>query len=107
MPPTSTSSLISFSVSCASFKHAFTGGIVRWNKSSQSCSILERVSFFWMCFGPLASAVMNGRLISYSWVEESAIFAFSDFEHGNIERAATQVVDGDLFVLLFVQAVGQ
>ena len=30
-----------------------------------------------MCFGPLASAVMNGRLISYSCVDESAIFAFS------------------------------
>src|SRR5437660_220087 len=30
-----------------------------------------------MCFGPLASAVMNGRLISYSCELESAIFAFS------------------------------
>ena len=30
-----------------------------------------------MCFGPLASAVMNGRLISYSIALDSAILAFS------------------------------
>ena len=33
--------------------------------------------------------------------------AVADFEHGNIERAAAQVVDGDLLVLLLVEAVGQ
>jgi hypothetical protein len=30
-----------------------------------------------MCFGPLASAVINGRLISVDVVEESSILAFS------------------------------
>src|SRR5438477_7030684 len=77
MPPTSTSSFTSRSEIFASFKHAFTGGIVRWIKSSVNCSNFERVSFFWMCFGPLASAVMNGRLISYSCELERAIFAVS------------------------------
>src|SRR6266566_5144886 len=162
MPPTSTSSLMSLSLRFASFRHAFTGGMVRWNKSSQSCSNFERVSFFWMCFGPLASAVMNGRLISYSCVDESAIFCFlglfldaldrirllrqidagvflkfiddpihdsripviaaqmrvavgrfdfenaiADFENGNVERAATQIVNRNLFVLLLVETVGE
>ena len=35
------------------------------------------VSFISRCLGPLASAVMNGRLICVSWVVESSIFAFS------------------------------
>ena len=48
----------------ASFKQAFTGAMVRSNSLSVSCSILARVRVFWMCFGPLASAVMNGRLMS-------------------------------------------
>ena len=48
----------------ASFRQSFTGPMVRSNRSSHSCSILARVSFILMCFGPLASAVMNGRLIS-------------------------------------------
>ncbi len=115
-----------------------------------------------MCFGPVASAVMNGRLMSYSCAEESAILAFSasslmrwsasgclreidaavllelvddpvdrgvvpvvaaevgvaiggldfenavaDFEHGDVEGAAAEVVDGDLFVLLLVETVGE
>ena len=48
----------------ASFKQAFTGLMVRSKSLSVSCSIFARVSVFWMCFGPLASAVMNGRLMS-------------------------------------------
>ncbi len=39
---------------------------------------MERVSFMTRCFGPEASAVMNGRLISVSSVFESSTFAFSD-----------------------------
>ena len=41
------------------------------------CSNFARDSFICRCFGPDASAVMNGRLISVSIVEESSIFAFS------------------------------
>ena len=77
IPPTKTSSSISFEDNPASFKQALTGPIVRSRNLSVSCSSFARVSFFAMCFGPEASAVTNGRLISYSWAEESAIFAFS------------------------------
>jgi hypothetical protein len=38
---------------------------------------LARVSFDTKCFGPDASAVMNGRFTSVSLEEESSIFAFS------------------------------
>ena len=33
--------------------------------------------------------------------------AVADFEHGNIKRAAAQIVDGDLLVFLFVEAVSE
>ena len=33
--------------------------------------------------------------------------AVADFQHGNVERAAAQVIDGDLLVLLLVEAVGE
>ena len=33
--------------------------------------------------------------------------AIADFEHGDVERAATQVIHGDLLVLLLVETVGQ
>ena len=42
-----------------------------------SSSNLARVSFRSRCFGPEASAVMNGRLIGVSIMLESSIFAFS------------------------------
>jgi len=113
-----------------------------------------------MCFGPVWSAVMNGRLMSYCWEEESTILAFSDsslitlngvglfrevnagvgfefikhpvhetvvpviapevcvpvgcfdfkhtisdFENGDIESTATEIVNGDFFVLLFIETV--
>jgi len=33
--------------------------------------------------------------------------AVADFQDGDVERAAAQVVDGDLLVALLVQAVGE
>src|ERR1700685_215443 len=45
--------------------------------SSTIDSSLARVNFLTRCFGPPASAVMNGRLISVSMVVESSIFARS------------------------------
>ena len=33
--------------------------------------------------------------------------SFADFEHGDVEGSAAQVVDGDPFVFLFVEAVGE
>ena len=44
---------------------------------STICSSFARVSLMFMCLGPEASAVMKGRLISVSIVEESSILAFS------------------------------
>jgi len=46
MPPTSTSSSTWLAAILASFKQAFTGPMVRSNRSSVSCSSFERVSFF-------------------------------------------------------------
>ena len=83
MPPTSTSSLMSFCAMPASLMHARVGASVRWKSESVSCSSFARVSFFWMCFGPVWSAVMKGRLISYSCAELSAILAFS---HSSLMR---------------------
>jgi len=40
-------------------------------------SNLARVSFIVRCFGPVWSAVMNGRLISVCVVDDSSILAFS------------------------------
>ena len=45
--------------------------------SSIIASSFDRVSFSTKCLGPLASAVMNGRLISVSIVVESSILARS------------------------------
>ena len=64
MPPTNTNSSISSVATSASRKQASTGPRVRSNKSSQICSSLAREICALMCLGPLASAVMNGRLMS-------------------------------------------
>ena len=77
IPPTRTSSSISFGVRPASLRQSRTGFLVRSKSESVSCSSLARVRVSWMCFGPVASAVTKGRLMSYDWVEDSAIFAFS------------------------------
>ena len=76
-PPTSTTSSISLASTPASFSACLLGGIERWTRSSTSCSSFGRVSRMFRCFGPEASAVMNGRLMSVSWALESSILAFS------------------------------
>ena len=48
--------------------HCLHGPTERWMMSSTIASSLARVSFLTRCFGPVASAVMNGRLISVSIV---------------------------------------
>ena len=52
----------------ASFRHCRTGPIVFSRRSPTSCSSFARVSFSERCFGPEASAVTKGRLISVSIV---------------------------------------
>ncbi len=77
IPPTSTTSSMSLASTPASFRHCWTGPIDFWSRSSTSCSSFERESFRARCFGPEASAVTKGRLISVSIVVESSCFAFS------------------------------
>ncbi len=76
-PPTSTTSSIFEGSRPASASACFVGPTVRWSRSSTSCSNFARDSFICRCFGPLASAVMNGRLMSVSITVESSILAFS------------------------------
>ena len=67
-PPTSTTSSIWDGWTPASFRHWRTGPIVFSSRSPTSCSSFARVSFSERCFGPEASAVTKGRLISVSIV---------------------------------------
>ena len=53
------------------------GPMDRFTRCSVSCSSLERVRFMVRCFGPVASAVIKGRLISVCIVVDSSILAFS------------------------------
>src|SRR3972149_1502787 len=76
-PPTSTTSSILSTEISASWIASSHGRSVRSRISWIICSILLRVSLSWRCLGPVASAVMNGRLISVSITEESSILAFS------------------------------
>ncbi len=77
MPPTRTSSSICAEVRSASFRQFLNGWMQRSKRLSQICSIFARVSCTFRCFGPEASAVMNGRLMSTDAVEDRAILAFS------------------------------
>ena len=77
----------------ASFSAASNGLRQRSSRSSVICSNLARESFNCKCFGPLASAVMYGRLISVSITVESSILAFSaaSRKRCNAWRSAAQV----------------
>mmetsp|Transcript_7804 Transcript_7804/g.19261 ORF Transcript_7804/g.19261 Transcript_7804/m.19261 type:complete len:253 (-) Transcript_7804:920-1678(-) len=77
IPPTRITSATSFLEMPASFRQFLHGSIVRWMSESVSSSSFARVSLMLRCFGPLASAVMKGRLISVDPAEESSVFAFS------------------------------
>ena len=77
MPPTRITSSMSETFTPASLTAMRHGSMVRWISSSTSDSNLARVIFIARCFGPEASAVMYGRLISVCCEDESSIFAFS------------------------------
>ena len=51
--------------------------MVRAIKSSTNDSNLARVTLMFKCFGPDASAVIYGKLISVCYVDGNSIFAFS------------------------------
>ena len=61
----------------ASFNAVLHGGIVLAIRSSTSASSFALVSFKLICFGPVLSAVINGKLISVCSAEDSSILAFS------------------------------
>ena len=77
IPPTRTTSSISDGFRPASFSAAITGAFVFSIRSATSDSSFALVNVTTTCFGPVASAVMYGRLISVWPVPESSIFAFS------------------------------
>ena len=78
MPPTRITSSISPAVS-AGILQRLLAGLERARRSGRrpALSSFARVSFITRCFGPEASAVMKGRLISVSLEDDSSIFAFS------------------------------
>jgi hypothetical protein len=76
-PPTRTTSFISLAANPASFNALSNGFLQRLSRSAVICSKFARVSFSCKCFGPLASAVIYGRLISLSNKVDSSILAFS------------------------------
>ena len=77
IPPTrTTSSILERSIS-ASLSAWRTGPRERSTKSAVSCSSFARVRVITRCLGPLASAVIYGRLISVCIMLDSSIFAFS------------------------------
>jgi len=69
--------LISAALKPESFNAVLHGGIVFLIKSSTRASNFALVNFILICFGPVLSAVINGKFISVCVVEESSIFAFS------------------------------
>ena len=78
MPPTSTTwSIFATPLSLASSMAWRTGPTTRSISAELSSLSFARVRRRSRCFGPDASAVMNGRLICVSCAEDSSILAFS------------------------------
>ena len=76
-PPTNNTLCNSFTVIPASFKACSTGILVASTKSLINSSNLALVNVTSKCFGPVLSAVMNGKLICVCCIPDSSIFAFS------------------------------
>ncbi len=68
---------MSFSLIPASASACLTGPMVRSTKWLVSWSNLARLSVMFKCFGPEASAVMNGKLMSVCEVEDNSHLPFS------------------------------
>mmetsp|Transcript_56072 Transcript_56072/g.128738 ORF Transcript_56072/g.128738 Transcript_56072/m.128738 type:complete len:343 (+) Transcript_56072:717-1745(+) len=77
IPPTKITSFTSLFETPASLRQFLHGSMVRLTSDSVRLSSLARVSFTLRCFGPVASAVMKGRLTSVCVVDESSALAFS------------------------------
>ena len=77
IPPTSITSPISPADKPASFIAVLHGSIVFSIKSAHSDSSFALVNFMLRCFGPVLSAVINGRFTSVCVEEDNSILAFS------------------------------
>ncbi len=77
IPPTITISSMSLAEIPASFRAVLHGGKVLAIKSSTRASSFALVIFKLICFGPVLSAVIKGKLISVCSADESSILAFS------------------------------
>ena len=102
MPPTRITSSIWPACRPASLSAARQGSSVRWIRSSTRDSSLARDSLITRCLGPLASAVMNGRLISVSLALESSILAFSA---ASLRRCKRELVVAQVDALLLLELV--
>ena len=89
IPPTSTTSSTFDGSMPASLSAFLTGSIERSIRSRVSDSSLARFNCITRCFGPPASAVINGRLISAVIVVDSSFLAFSaaSFNRCSAERS--------------------
>ena len=76
-PPTNKTLCKSLAVIPASFKACSTGTFVASTKSLINSSNLALVNVTSKCFGPVLSAVMNGKLICVCCIPDNSILAFS------------------------------
>ena len=81
------------------------GSIVRSIRSATKDSNLARVNVVLKCFGPVASAVRYGRLISVLVLDDSSIFAFSAYAFYKIIMAIYNVFRSSKEEALTVQTV--
>jgi hypothetical protein len=66
--------------------HLRHGSLVRSSRSFTSASSFARVIVIVRCLGPVASAVMNGRLMSVELVDDSSHLACGGEEEGEEEQ---------------------
>ena len=76
-PPTNNTLSISDADKPASLIALRVGSIVACTKSAVNSSNLARVNVTSKCLGPVASAVINGKLIFVLATPDNSIFAFS------------------------------
>ncbi|KAL8580855.1 hypothetical protein ACOMHN_017359 [Nucella lapillus] len=74
MPPTRMTSPMSDLLTSASCRAFWHGPTVRFTRGSTRDSNLDRVSFRFMCLGPLASIVRYGKLMSVCNQKQSSQF---------------------------------
>ena len=103
-PPTKITLSTWFIERPASDNAFFIGSIDLWTRSWVNSLNLALVKFISICFGPVASAVMNGKLM-FVWVEDdNSILAFSAASF-NLWRAILSFLKSIPFSALNVSAM--